>query len=110
MWKLDRADCVLLIRQTAICAAAVFALATNPFGWEDTRSLWIALTFGLLNFGVYFACKVASLASLGAIVSPVLGLACWGSLLATTTGIASPFVAGLWLEVILSAMASSSYR
>ncbi|NQZ97022.1 MAG: sulfatase [Myxococcales bacterium] len=107
MWKLDRADCVLLIRQTAICAAAVFALATNPFGWEDTRSLWIALTFGLLNFGVYFACKVASLASLGAIVSPVLGLACWGSLLATTTGMESPFVAGLWLEVALSAVTFS---
>lgn len=68
-------------------------------------ALWIVGISSWLNFGAYFFRTRPSLTRLCLIASPIIGIGSWGALSAATNGVASPFVAGLWLEVVLSAMA-----
>ena len=56
----------------------------------------------ILNFALYVL--QPRLARVVVFASPVIGLASWTALIAATKGVGSPFIAGLWLEIILSSM------
>jgi signal transduction histidine kinase len=56
----------------------------------------------ILNFALY--ALQPRLARAVVFASPAIGLASWTALIAATKGVASPFIAGLWLEIILSSM------
>ncbi len=58
-----------------------------------------ALNFLAYSFGVY-----PSMTRICMAASPMIGVGGWSALVAATQGIASPFIPGLWLEIVLSAM------
>ena len=98
-------DRVLLIRHLAICAAAALAYVLREELRTSSAILWIIGASALLN-GLALVVRthpqVSRLCLLG---SPVIGVASWAALASLTGGISSPFIAGLWLEAVLSAMA-----
>jgi signal transduction histidine kinase len=102
---MNRFDRVLLIRHFAICVGAVTAYVLRQELALGYTALWIVGISSWLNFGAYFFRTRPSLTRLCLIASPIIGIGSWGALSAATNGVASPFVAGLWLEVVLSAMA-----
>jgi signal transduction histidine kinase len=58
-----------------------------------------------LNFAAYFFQGHSSMARLCMVASPIIGVGGWTAVITITGGVSSPFIAGLWLEVVLSAMA-----
>ena len=58
-----------------------------------------------LNFAAYFFQGRRSMARLCMVASPIIGVGGWTAVITITGGVSSPFIAGLWLEVVLSAMA-----
>ena len=102
---MNRFDRVLLIRHLAICIGAVTAYVLRQELSIGYTALWIVGISSWLNFGAYFFRTRESLTRLCLIASPIIGVGSWAALSSVTNGVASPFVAGLWLEVILSAMA-----
>ena len=105
MQEMNRFDRVLLIRHFAICVGAVTAYVLRQELALGYTALWIVGISSWLNFGAYFFRTRDSLTRLCLIASPIIGVGSWGALSAATNGVSSPFVAGLWLEVVLSAMA-----
>ncbi|MCH2172224.1 HAMP domain-containing histidine kinase [Myxococcota bacterium] len=103
--QMNRFDRVLLIRHAAICVGAVTAYVLRQELSIGYTALWIVGVSSWLNFGAYFFRTRPSLTRLCLMASPVIGVGSWAALAALTNGVSSPFVAGLWLEVILSAMA-----
>lgn len=103
---MDRAfDRVLLARHFALSAGAV---AAYVFRAElDIRyvALWIVGASATLNFLAYTFRTRPGMARVCHVASPVIGVGGWSSLVLVTSGVSSPFMAGLWLEIILSAMA-----
>jgi signal transduction histidine kinase len=67
-------------------------------------ALWIVGISATLNFLAYTFGARPSMARLCMGASPVIGVGGWTALVAVTGGIASPFIPGLWLEIVLSAM------
>jgi len=68
-------------------------------------ALWIVGVSASLNFLAYVFRTRPALAKFCTIASPVIGVTGWTALVAVTNGVESPFIAGLWLEIVLSAMA-----
>lgn len=103
---MDRAfDRVLLARHFALSAGAV---AAYVFRAElDIRyvALWIVGASATLNFLAYTFRTRPGMARVCYVASPVIGVGGWSSLVLVTSGVSSPFMAGLWLEIMLSAMA-----
>ncbi len=100
-------DRTLLIRHFAICAAAITAFMLRSELAIGYTALAIVGIGALLNFLAWVARTRAELARACWIASPIIGIGSWAALISVTNGVGSPFVAGLWLEIVLSAMALS---
>lgn len=93
-----------MIRHVAICAAAVAAYVLRSELEIGYTALSIVALGAVLNFLAYAFRGRPELARACTFASPIIGIGSWTALIAVTKGVASPFVAGLWLEVVLSAM------
>ena len=93
---------VLLFRHLAICASALMAYLLRSELEIGYVVLSIVGGSAILNFALYALQPRLSRAVV--LASPVIGVASWTALITVTKGAASPFVAGLWLEIILSSM------
>ncbi len=98
-------DRVLFLRHLAIFAGAVVAYLQRSelgIGWSAVA---VVTASALLNFVCSFLHRRRGLERLAAVASSVVGVGCWTIMAAVTGGAAgSPFLAGLWLEIILAAM------
>lgn len=70
--------------------------------------LWIVAAAALLNLATSFCSNRRHLGPLVRVLSSGFGLAGWSTLAALTGGLFSPFIAGLWLEIVLSVFAGTS--
>lgn len=103
---MDRAfDRVLLARHFALSAGAVAAYVFRAELRIGYVALWIVGISATLNFLAYTFRTRPGMARLCYVASPVIGVGGWSSLVFVTNGVSSPFMAGLWLEIVLSAMA-----
>jgi signal transduction histidine kinase len=100
-------DRTLLIRHLAICVAGVVAYALRSELQIGYTALAIVGVGAVLNFLAFAFRTRPELSRACWIASPVIGVGSWAALIAVTKGVESPFIAGLWLEVVLSAMALS---
>jgi signal transduction histidine kinase len=98
-------DRVLLVRHFALSLGAVAAYVFRSELRVGYTALWIVGISASLNFLAWVFRTRPSLARLCMIASPVIGVVGWAALVAVTSGVRSPFIAGLWLEIMLSAMA-----
>jgi signal transduction histidine kinase len=90
----------------SLCVGALVAcLLREQLRVRDTL-LWIILAAAILNLLASIGSKRARSGPVARGLSTILGLASWSVLAALTGGISSPFIAGLWLETVLSASAS----
>lgn len=99
-----RIDRVLLARHVALSAGAVAAYAFRSELETGYVALWIVCVSATLNFLAYLSQSLPSVARFSQQISPAIGLGSWTALAAVTNGVASPFIAGLWLEIVLSAV------
>jgi len=98
-------DRVLLARHFALSVGAIAAYVLRSELQIGYTALSIVALSAALNFTAYVFGTRESLARLCFVASPIIGIGGWAALLAVTGGIGSPFIAGLWLEIVLSAMA-----
>jgi signal transduction histidine kinase len=97
-------DRVLFVRHLAIFVGAVVAYyqhARHGIGWA---AFGIVTASAALNFACSFLHRRPRFAPLAEVASSVIGVGCWTALAAVTGGVPSPFIAGLWLEIVLAAM------
>ncbi len=99
-----RADRAALIRHLALCAAAATAFLWPSSFHASDEILWLIALIVLLNFGASVLCRWTGRIGLLSALSSFLAVAGWFALGCVTGGAGSPFVAGLWLEILLSAM------
>jgi signal transduction histidine kinase len=95
-------DVVLFVRHAAIFASALVAYYQHSrygMGWT---AFAVVTTSAAANFAFSFVRRRPGLEKLAEFASPVVGVGCWTALASATGGLASPFVAGLWLEIILA--------
>jgi signal transduction histidine kinase len=98
-------DRVLIVRHFAICAGAAAAYVLRPELLGGRTVFVIMIVGAVLNFAAFEFRTRPKLARACRLASPVIGVGSWIALVAATSGVASPFIAGLWLEVVLSAVA-----
>jgi signal transduction histidine kinase len=99
-----RFDLVLFLRHLAITVGAIVAYLLQrelDLGWA---AFAIVTSSAALNFGCSFLHRRSGLEQPAEIASSVIGVGCWTALVFVTGGVSSPFMAGLWLEIILAAM------
>jgi signal transduction histidine kinase len=101
---MNRFDRVLLIRHLAIVAGAVAAYLLRSELQIGYTALAIVGAGAWLNVGAYVFRTRESLAKLCLIASPIIGIGSWGALSAVTNGVFSPFILGLFLEIVLAPM------
>ena len=97
-------DRVLFLRHIAIFFGALFAYyyyARIGIGWA---AFGIVTASAALNFGGSFLHRRPQWAGIAEVASSAIGVGCWTALAAVTGGVPSPFIAGLWLEIVLAAM------
>jgi len=97
-------DRVLLARHFALSLGAGAAYLFRTELAIGYMVLWIVGISATLNFLAYAFSSRSGLARLCVEASPVIGIGGWSSLVFVTNGLTSPFIAGLWLEIVLSAM------
>lgn len=97
-------DRSLLIRHLGLCAAALVAYAARETLRVGNSVLWIFGFAALLNLTMALISNRPRVGSVARILSPVFGLGGWTALMLLTGGVASPFIAGLSLEIILAAV------
>ncbi len=97
-------DRVLLARHFALSVGAGAAYLFRTELSVGYMVLWIVGISASLNFLAYAFSSRAGMARICEEASPIIGIGGWGSLVLVTNGVASPFIAGLWLEIVLSAM------
>lgn len=96
---------VPLIRHAALCAGALIAcVLREDLKLRDTL-LWIIVGAAILNLLVSIGWKRRRTGRVARRLSTLLGIAGWSLLAMLTGGVTSPFIAGLWLEIVLSASA-----
>jgi signal transduction histidine kinase len=99
--RLDRA---ILIRHVALCLATA-ATFLWPFSVRTTnRLVWIVALVISVNFVVDLMWHAKKASRAAPILSTFLGILGWLALGASTGGAESPFIAGFWLEILLSAL------
>jgi signal transduction histidine kinase len=69
-----------------------------------TAFLAVLSVAALVNFASSFISDRPRLSASSCILSPILAVAGWAALVLLTGGVKSPLVAGLWLEVVFSAI------
>ena len=95
---------VLLFRHLAICASALMAYLLRQELSVGYAVLGVVTISAAINFGLYLMRLSERAEPVAVRLSPVIGVSAWTALIAVTNGVASPFVAGLWLEVMLAGM------
>jgi signal transduction histidine kinase len=98
-------DRVLLARHFALSVGALAAYVFRSELRIGYMALWIVGISASLNFLAYVFRTRPGMARICHVASPLIGVGGWTALIAVTNGVASPFIAGLWLEVVLSAWA-----
>jgi signal transduction histidine kinase len=98
-------DRVLLARHFALSVGAVAAYVFRSELRIGYIVLWIVGVSATLNFLAYMFQTRPGMSKLCRVASPIIGIGGWSALIGVTSGVHSPFIAGLWLEVGLSAMA-----
>src|SRR5262245_21323828 len=105
--NLGRLEQAALVRHAALLLAAVIAYSIYRQSASSWRILSIIAGVAVVNVATFLIAgslnpllhRIAPPASAG------IGLASWAGLVHATGGVdASPFVAGLWLEIVLAAM------
>jgi signal transduction histidine kinase len=99
-----RIDCANLIRHFALCVAAGAALLYP--GPLRVRNAFLGVVAGAacLNFLIAFVTDRAGHLRTARVLSAGSGILGWAALAWATGGRLSPFVAGFWLEIALSAV------
>ena len=97
-------DRVLLARHFALSVGAIAAYLFRAELAIGYVALWVVGISACLNFLAYTFGARPSMTRICMAASPVIGVGGWTALVAVTGGIASPFIPGLWLEIVLSAM------
>jgi signal transduction histidine kinase len=97
-------DRVLFLRHLAIFIGAIVAYAQQSVLGIGTLAVSIVVASGALNLACSFLHRRPGLAQLSEVGSSVIGVGCWTALAAVTGGVTSPFIAGLWLEIVLAAL------
>jgi len=95
---------VLLFRHLAICASALMAYLLRQELRVGFAVLAVVGVSAVLNFALYVMRVSERAEPLAMRASPLIGVGAWTALIGVTNGVASPFVAGLWLEVMLAGM------
>ena len=95
---------VLLFRHLAICTSALLAYVLRREIDVGYTVLAVVVGSAVANFALYLMRMSSKLQPLAVRASPVVGLSAWTALIAVTNGVASAFVAGLSLEVMLAGM------
>jgi signal transduction histidine kinase len=98
-------DRVLLARHFALSLGAVAAYVFRSELRIGYVALWIVGVSATLNFLAYAFRTRPGMSLLCTVASPMIGIGGWSALIGVTAGVHSPFIAGLWIEVGLSAMA-----
>jgi signal transduction histidine kinase len=97
-------DRALFLRHVAIFAGAVGAYVQQQSYGVGWAVFAIVSASAALNFACSFLYRRPHLELLAGVASSVIGVGCWTGLAVLTGGVASPFIAGLWLEIFLAAM------
>jgi signal transduction histidine kinase len=100
----ERSDRGLLIRHFALTAAAFTAYLLRAELRVGNGVLWVLGTAALLNLGALLVSRRAEGGGIYPRASPYLAVSCWAILVRLTGGVGSPFIAGFWIEIVLSAM------
>jgi len=95
---------VPFIRHLALCAAALVAYFARGDLRVGNSVLWVFGFAALLNFQTAILSRRTGSTSVARFLSALFGVGGWTALMYLTGGVASPFIAGLSLEVILAAM------
>jgi signal transduction histidine kinase len=97
-------DPACLVRHAAILLATLAAYLFRESLRAGEDLLWVLGVAALLNFVVFCMSTHRALSAPARILSPLVGLSSWTALVHVTGGVRSPYVAGLGLELILSAL------
>lgn len=97
-------DRVLMLRHLAIFIAAVVAYLQRSKLGLGPGVAGIVVASASLNLACSFLHRRPQLRLGSEVASCVIGVGCWTMLAGFTGGVMSPFLAGLWLEIILAAM------
>ena len=97
-------DRVLLARHFALSLGAIAAYLLRAEWQIGYVALWVVGISASLNFLAYAFGARPSMTRICMGASPVIGVGGWTALVAVTGGIGSPFIPGLWLEIMFSAM------
>src|SRR6266850_2709044 len=95
---------VPFIRHLALCAAALVAYFAREELRVGNSVLWVFGFAALLNFQTALLSRRTGIVSIARFLSALFGVGGWTALMLLTGGVASPFIAGLSLEVVLAAM------
>ena len=101
-------DRALIIRHLSLCASTLLAYALREELRVGNSVLWILAVVALVNFQAALFWDRPVIGVIVRLLSPTFGLAGWIALMLLTGGVTSPFTAGLWLEITLSAMTGAS--
>jgi signal transduction histidine kinase len=98
-------DRILLARHFALSLGAVVSYVFRTELNVGYMAMWVIGVCALLNFVVYLVQSRFGARRPSMLVSSIVGVVGWVLLIRYTTGVDSPFIAGLFLEVVLSALA-----
>src|SRR2546426_10102276 len=107
-WKRSPFDRASFIRHLALCASTLLAYLFRAELHVGNSVLWIFAVAALLNFQTALFWQRPLVGPVLRSVSPIFGMGGWIALMLLTGGVASPFAAGLWLEITLAAMTASA--
>jgi signal transduction histidine kinase len=92
------------LRHLSIVVAVGVAWAMRRELLLTNQVLWILGLAAALNFGTTFLSDLPACAKTARALSSVFGIGGWAALASLSGGTSSPFIAGLWLEIIFSAL------
>ena len=97
-------DCAHLIRHFSLCLGAGVALVHPGPLRVGNAFLGLVALAAVLNFLIAFLSERAGFTKVAHALSAGSGVFGWAALAWVTGGSSSPFVAGFWLEIVLSAL------
>jgi signal transduction histidine kinase len=96
------------VRHVAICLAALSAWVFREHVRAGNEALWILGITVLVNLLFTVVAEDPRWIRFSLVASPLFSLAGWTVLVHLTGGVSSPFIAGFWLELVLSAWTGSA--
>lgn len=96
-------------RHFAICLAAAAAWFFRDQARAGNDALWIIGIIGIVNALLTLVADRPDWTRFSLVLSPCFGLAGWATLVHLTGGVSSLFIAGFWLEIVLSAWICSTW-